>query len=274
MKQVVSDFLSGVGIIKIRKNSDDLYNFSKLLIYMKELFGDDTNYFLAREKIIDFDDIEYNSDILEVQKSGLRQEKIEKMSKEELLKVLDNNFTDETFWHYIDINEGRKNIIGIEYNLYKGFSFGDILDYSQNDYTWYSVEELIKGFGLGKEFLIEWEKTNFKEIIRNLEFSKDDKIKVDIEKIFEDSILLLDDFCEWYEWQIVKFNDDKFGIVDLQFEGNYIKDNETYTRLEIIKRVVGRGLYFMEDEQEFDNEEERENTIEKWKNIEVFWKNF
>lgn len=61
---------------------------------------------------------------------------------------------------------------------------------------------------------------------------------------------ILDDFCEFYEWQPVK-TENGFNILDLQL--NKIVEEEDYKTLgELINRIVGRAIDYFSDEVDWD----------------------
>lgn len=91
---------------------------------------------------------------------------------------------------------------------------------------------------------MEIEKTRniLKESISLYELTKDEKMKS------------LDSFLNFYEWCIIKSDDEenKYYIYDLQT--NCIVDDESKTLDEVIDRVVGRAVDYETNEVEYDDE--------------------
>ena len=104
-------FLNFGAVVEIRRNyRDDLYKFCKLMIslgFMKEYI----DYFMVSGKTIE--DIENDKQNLGKSKAML-MEKLKTMTIEEVISLLNSAYTDNTFWHLVDINEGKQNKICIE----------------------------------------------------------------------------------------------------------------------------------------------------------------
>ena len=58
---------------------------------------------------------------------------------------------------------------------------------------------------------------------------------------------VLDEFCDFYEWQVEKTSDDKYTIYDKQC-GCFVND-EDYDIKGLINRVVGRAIDYFRDEE-------------------------
>lgn len=77
----------------------------------------------------------------------------------------------------------------------------------------------------------------------------------------------LDEFLNFYEWCIIKSDDEenKYDIYDLQT--NCIVDDESKTLDEVIDRVVGRAVDYETNEVECDDEYIDENTFTYYENL-------
>ena len=168
---------------------------------------------------------------------------VKKMSNVELLNLLEESFCDTMFWHLVDINEGKQNEICLEYQYSKGFTFGKKQDYINYDETIkiLSVDELIFACGKEDEFNLGYIETSFMEELKN-----------DKELATE-----LTDFCEWYEWELVKYSNGLYNILDLQTEelvgyfGN--EENENGSLRDCIERVFYRMVDYFTDEEEHED---------------------
>lgn len=234
-------------VIEIRKNyKDDLYNFIKLIL----------NLGFMNEEITTFINV---MELLEKFENG-KWEKIRlanNLAITDKIQLLDEWFTDENFWHFVEINNGVKNRICIEYQKYKGFTFGDKEEYLKYDNTIkiLSVEDLIRACNKEDVFNMDYVETSF------LEELKDEKDK--------DLAIWLTDFCEWYEWQLVKYPNGLYNILDVQTEElvGYFKENENGTLRDCIERVFFRMVDYFTDEGEHEEIEYVEKEINMFKKL-------
>lgn len=72
---------------------------------------------------------------------------------------------------------------------------------------------------------------------------------------------ILDNFCEFYEWQPVK-TENGFNILDLQLD-NLVEQQDYKTFSELVDRIVGKALGYYMDEHELNEDyiEEEYNNI-------------
>lgn len=72
---------------------------------------------------------------------------------------------------------------------------------------------------------------------------------------------ILDNFCEFYEWQPVK-TENGFNILDLQLD-NLVEEQDYKTFNELVDRIVGRALDYYKNEHELNEDyiEEEYNNI-------------
>ena len=240
-------FLNFGAVVKVRKYyRNDLYNFCKLMIkvgFLKEYI----TYFLASEEIVEI----FEEDNSKMTKNELL-DTIKGMSDEQLLDLLGESYTDTMFWHLIDINEGRQNEICLEYQYSKGFTFGKEKDYKNYDETIkiLSVDELIFACNKENEFGLGYVETSF---MKELKDEKDKELATE-----------LTDFCEWYEWELVKYSNGLYNILDLQTEE--LDEEQGVDLREVIERVFYRMVDYFTDEEEHDDL----NYVEK--NINTFIK--
>ena len=225
-------FLNFGAVVEIRRNyRDDLYKFCKLMIslgFIKEYI----DYFMVSGKTIE--DIENDKQNLGKSKAML-MEKLKTMTIEEVISLLNSAYTDDTFWHLVDINEGKQNKICIEFQWGKGFTFG-----KKEEYLAYDKEMKI----LNIDELI---------IACNKKDEKDKELATE-----------LTDFCEWYEWELVKYSNGLYNILDLQTEE--LDEEQGVDLREVIERVFYRMVDYFTDEEEHDDL----NYVEK--NINTFIK--
>ena len=225
-------FMNFGAVVEIRRNyRDDLYNFVKLMLGLG-FMNEDITYFINAMKLADDKKVANN------------------LSVNGKLSVLEENYTDDYFWHIIDINEGRLNRICIEYQIGKGFTFGNKEDYLKYDETIkiLSVEELIKACNMEEKFNLNYQETSFLEELKD---KKDEELAI-----------LLTDFCEWYEWELVKYSNGLYNLLDLQTEE--LDTDKNYTKEEVIKRVYERLVDYSFDEQEYETYEEVKRDIEQF----------
>lgn len=173
-------------------------------------------------------------------------EKVFKIKEENTL--LEESYCDDYFWHIVDINTTSQNVY-IEYQYGKGFTFGGAEDYkiSEEDYKKISVNDLIVACNKEAEF--------------NLGYIETDFIK-ELTKEQQDLAIILCDFCEWYEWQLVKYNNGKYNILDIQTEEFDFAENESLE--EMIKRVFFRMVDYFTDEEEHEDYYYTEKSITEY----------
>lgn len=182
---IFESFLSFGAVIRInRYKRDDLYRFIRCMLstnFLKEYIV----YFINSGKFCG--DEKVNTD----------------MSNDDIIMLLDEEYTDDYFWHLVDINEGVTSLICIEYQFGKGFTFGKEKNYRDFDKNIeiVNIEDIIKYLGLESEFGLDYIETFFKDELT------DDK---------EDLASELDGFDDFYEWQLVKYKNGKYDILDTQ----------------------------------------------------------
>lgn len=242
-------FLNFGAVVEIRRSyRDDLYKFCKLMIslgFMKEYI----DYFMVSGKTIE--DIENDKQNLGKSKAML-MEKLKTMTIEEVISLLNSAYTDDTFWHLVDINEGKQNRICIEFQWGKGFTFGKKEEYLAYDKEMkiLNIDELIFACNKEDEFGLGYVETSF---MKELKDEKDKELATE-----------LTDFCEWYEWELVKYSNGLYNILDLQTEE--LDEEQGVDLREVIERVFYRMVDYFTDEEEHDDL----NYVEK--NINTFIK--
>lgn len=240
-------FLNFGAVVKIKRfYRDDLYKLCKLFLklgFMKE----DIIYFLATEGIVE----KYDKNNLKMNKVQLL-DTLKTMNKEQILSLLEESYCDTTFWHYVDINEGRVNEICLEYSMEKGFTLGTEKEYKDYDETIkvLNVDDLVVACDMEEEFNIGYIQTTFKD---------------EMEEKHKELIEELDYFCEWYEWSLVKYSNGLYNILDTQTDelvGYFSNRNgENGTLRECIERVYGRMVDYFTDEQEHEDLDYVERTM-------------
>lgn len=237
-------FLNFGAVVEIRRNyRDDLYKFCKLMIslgFMKEYI----DYFMVSGKTIE--DIENDKQNLGKSKAML-MEKLKTMTIEEVISLLNSAYTDDTFWHLVDINEGKQNKICIEFQWGKGFTFGKKEEYLAYDKEMkiLNIDELIFACNKEDEFGLGYIETSF------IEELKDEKDK--------ELAIKLTDFCEWYEWELVKYSNGLYNILDLQTEE--LDEEQGVDLRKVIERVFYRMVDYFTDEEEHEDLEYVEKDI-------------
>lgn len=217
-------FLNFGAVVKIRRfYEDDLYKFVKLMLNNK-FMNEYITYFINACKILDDKKVANN------------------LSIQGKLELLEENYTNDYFWHLVDINEGKLNSVCIEYQVGKGFTFGKEKDYTDydNSIKVLSIDELIMASGMTDEFNLDYTETTFEE---------------ELEKIDKELADELDSFCEFYEWLIVKYPNGLYNILDTQtdeFVGNLDGINGNGTLREVIVRVFDRMVSYFEYEDDID----------------------
>lgn len=72
-------------------------------------------------------------------------------------------------------------------------------------------------------------------------------------KDIDSKLEVLDDFCNFYEWEVLTLENGLYMIYDLQT--NEIIDNKIYWRDQLIDRVSSRALEYEINEHEFEEED-------------------
>lgn len=150
-----------------------------------------------------------------------------------------NEFSEDIFWHYVELNNGNKNDICIEFQWSKGFTWGDRKDYLEYDSEMkiLSIDELIKACNKEELFKMNYEYTSFKNELQDKESASD-----------------LDNFLDFYDWSITKYPDGKYNIKDEQCNTFDFEENTT------LNEVIGRVYFRMFDY--FINEDDIDGLIE------------
>jgi hypothetical protein len=240
-------FMNFGAVVEIRRSyRDDLYKFCKLinsLGFLKEHI----DCFISNCGIVESYDSSMNSDL---EKRTKLFDRLKKMTKEEIEQLLETEYTDDYFWHLVDINEGRLNRICIEFQVGKGFTWGRKEDYLSYDKEMkvLSVDELISSCNKEDDFNLNYEETSFLKELggRN-------------EKLANE----LDDFCDWYEWTLVKYPNNLYNILSRdigEFVG-YFDNNENGTLRDCMERVFFRMVDYFTDEEEHEDIDYVEKSI-------------
>lgn len=213
-------FLKLGAVVKInRHRRDDLYDFIKCMLnvgFLKEYIV----YFINSCKICG--DEKVNID----------------MSYDEIIGLLNEEYTDDYFWHLVDINEGTSTMICIEYQIGKGFTFGKEKDYRNYDETIKicNVGDIIKALDLESLFGLGYEITNFEN-----ELGKDKKDLADE----------LDDFCDIYEYRLVKYKNGTYNILYIDVNELRFVD-ETVELKKCVKYIYYRMFDYFVDESDIE----------------------
>lgn len=227
-------FLNFGAVVRIVKGyRDDLYKFIKLIRKLGFL-NEELKWFVVNMGII----TEGKNEIAD---RGIFLDKIDKIGDEEFFSILEESYSDDYFWHLVEINCGKSNIICIEYQFGKGFTFDTIGNYTSYDNTikTISVEDLIKACNKEMDFKLHYEEKSFKELMN----------KADTRLSSE-----LDNFCDFYEWSIVQYAENKFDILDRQTNelvGYFNKDFGTLQ--DCVKRVFDRMVDYFIMESDIDS---------------------
>lgn len=142
-------------------------------------------------------------------------------------------FSEDAFWHYVEINKGNTHDTCIEFQWSKGFTWGDRKEYLDYDseIKILSIDDLIRACNKEELFKMNFEYTSFRNELQDKE-----------ESAFE-----LDDFLCFYDWRIVKYPDGKYNIKDEQCNTFDFEENTTFK--EVLNRVYFRMFdYFMDEE--------------------------
>lgn len=172
-----------------------------------------------------------------------------KEEKEKYEYCREEDFCEDRLIHLAQIN--KVNNICIEFQWGKGFTFGDLSDYIGGETKILSVNDLIKAVGKEELFNMNYEETDFLKELEDKDFAME-----------------LLDFCEWYEWELVKFANNRYNILDLQtnefvgYFGNSQNDNGTLR--DCIERVFYRMVDYFTDEEEHEELFYVEKRIKKF----------
>lgn len=200
----MEEFLNFAAVVKIRRSyDDDLYKFIEL---MKSV--------------------------------GFLKEYTEQFEKNCCYNKEFNEFSEDEFWHYVDLNNGNRNDTCIEFQWSKGFTWGNRKDYLEYDSEMkiLSIDELIRACNKEELFKMNYEYTNFENELQDKKSASD-----------------LDTFLDFYEWSITKYPDGKYNIKDEQCNTFDFEENTT------LERVIDRVYYKMFDY--FIDEEDIEGLI-------------
>ena len=222
-------FLNGCyyAVVKIRRFTDDLYNFVVLM-----------------------DKLGLNEYIKSFEVSCCDMRSREEKSKKPYCR--EEDFCEDYFFHLAEINGVKGNNVYIEFQWGKGFTFGSLEDYKAEEVKILSVEDLIKATNLENEFGMNYIETSF---INELG-EEDNKLAI-----------YLTDFCEWYEWGLVKYPNGRYNILDLEFDTDKFvgyfgdKDTDTGTLRDCIERVFYRMVDYYTDEEDYEKVEDMEKDI-------------
>lgn len=148
---------------------------------------------------------------------------------------IDNEFSEDVFWHYVEINKGNKNDTCIEFQWSKGFTWGNGKEYLEydNQIKILSVDDLVKACNKEELFKMNYKNTTFKEELQDKEDVSD-----------------LDYFLDFYEWSICKYPDGKYNIKDEQCNTFDFEENTTFDK--ILDRVYFRMFDYFKDEEDIE----------------------
>ena len=162
-----------------------------------------------------------------------------------------NEFSEDVFWHYVEIDGGNTHDTCIEFQWSKGFTWGDRKDYLNYDseIKILNVDELIRTCNKEYLFKMNYEHTSFKNEL-------DDK----------ESASELDYFLDFYEWSITKYPDGKYNIKDEQCNTFDFEENTTLDK--VIDRVYFRMFDYFKDEEDIEDlmKEDSEYVKKKYEN--------
>ena len=152
------------------------------------------------------------------------------------IKELDekNNFID-TAKRYNNVNN-----LCMEYQIGKGFTFGDKEDYLKNckETKVLTLEDLKVATSYNEDF----KEISLTKISGNNELE------------------ILEDFCDMYGWLPVLSDKYGFNILDTQLDNKVVEDECYKTFNELVNRIVGRAIDYFRDEMCWDKEDN--NSIE------------
>lgn len=148
---------------------------------------------------------------------------------------IDNEFSEDVFWHYVKINKGNTHDTCIEFQWSKGFTWGDRKEYLDYDSEMkiLSVDDLIRACNKEELFKMNYKNTTFKDELQDKENALD-----------------LDDFLDFYEWSIIKYPDEKYNIKDEQCNSFDFAENTTFDK--ILNRVYFRMFDYFTDEEDIE----------------------
>ena len=173
---------------------------------------------------------------IELMKSvGFLKEYAENFEKSCCFDKQFNEFSEDMFWHYVEINGGNTRDTCIEFQWSKGFTWGnrkEYLDYD-NEIKILTVDGLIKACNKEELFKMNYEYTNFKNELQDKESASD-----------------LDSFLDFYEWSITKYPDGKYNIKDEQCNTFDFEKNTTFDK--ILNRVYFRMFDYFTDEEDIE----------------------
>lgn len=226
--------------------------------YEKFLYG----CYYAVVKIKRFTNDLYNFIVL-MEKVGLKEyaENFERnccdiRSREEKSKkpyCREEDFCEDYFFHLAEINGVKGNVVCIEFQWGKGFTFGSLEDYQAEEVKILSVEDLINATGYESEFGKDYVETSFIN-----EMEEKDKNFAEI----------LDDFCSWYDWRLIKYSNFQYNILDIQtdeFAGHFgDEDNINGNLRDCIERVFYKSVDYFIDEEEHEDINYIEKTINEF----------
>lgn len=174
---------------------------------------------------------------IELMKSvGFLKEYIENFEKNCCSNKTLNEFSENNFWHLVELNKGNINDTCIEFQWSKGFTWGDRKDYLNynSEIKILNIDELIRACNKEELFKMNYTYTSFKEELSNNKESAFD----------------LDDFLCFYDWRIVKYPDGKYNIKDEQCNTFDFQENTTFDK--ILNRVYYRMFDYFMDEEDID----------------------
>lgn len=253
------EFIHFGAVVEIRKFYDnDLYNFTKLMIGLGILNKEITYFINSMGLLMEQKEDENGKRIWE----KIRIE--ENLSIEQKIQLLDKWFTDNNFWKLVELNCGNTLGICIEYQYGKGFTFGLKKDYKNYDDSIkvISVKDLINDCNKKDLFNMDYKGTSFRKELDETEN----------QYLIEE----LDWFCDFYDWELVKFNNGLYNILDRQTEqlvgyfGN--EESENGTLRDCVERVFYRMVDYFKDEEEIDNIDYATKRIEEFKEIGLKYK--
>ena len=181
----------------------------------------------------------YDDDLfkfIELMKSvGFLKEYAESFEKNCCFDKEFKEFSEDVFWHYVEINNGNKNDTCIEFQWSKGFTWGDRKDYLGYDSEMkiLNIDELIIACNKEELFKMNYEYTNLKNELQDKESASE-----------------LDNFLDFYEWSITKYPDGKYNIKDEQCNTFDFEENTTLDK--IIERVYYKMVDYFIDEEDIE----------------------
>ena len=174
---------------------------------------------------------------IELMKSvGFLKEYAEQFEKNCCFDKEFDEFSEDVFWHYVELNKGNKNDTCIEFQWSKGFTWGDRKDYLNYDSEMkiLNIDELIRACNKEDLFKMNYKYTNFENELQDKESASD-----------------LDSFLDFYEWSITKYPDGKYNIKDEQCNTFDFEENTTLNK--IIDRVYFRMFDYFTDEEDIED---------------------